>query len=113
MCSRFDFNVYSYESEWTIGAEWWTRRRAKPATPDSPIAPDMTLPGLSVTPPAPLARPPEEEISGVVKAKASTSTASDFVFHSSSHLTYLFRRFLSCGKDEYTICLLAWGLFPI
>jgi len=21
--SRFDFNVYSYESEWTMGAEWW------------------------------------------------------------------------------------------
>lgn len=25
MCSRFDFNVYSYESEWTMGMEWWMR----------------------------------------------------------------------------------------
>ncbi|KZW04042.1 mitochondrial distribution and morphology protein 10 [Exidia glandulosa HHB12029] len=23
VCSRFDFNVYSYLSEWTMGAEWW------------------------------------------------------------------------------------------
>ncbi|KAN0097712.1 Protein of unknown function (DUF3722) domain containing protein [Tylopilus felleus] len=26
LCSRFDFNVYSYDSEWTMGAEWWMRR---------------------------------------------------------------------------------------
>jgi mitochondrial distribution and morphology protein 10 len=25
LCSRFDFNVYSYESEWSLGAEWWVR----------------------------------------------------------------------------------------
>ncbi|KAJ7904312.1 mitochondrial distribution and morphology protein 10 [Mycena olivaceomarginata] len=25
LSSRFDFNVYSYESEWTMGAEWWLR----------------------------------------------------------------------------------------
>ncbi|KAF7794530.1 hypothetical protein EIP86_005664 [Pleurotus ostreatoroseus] len=72
MCSRFDFNVYSYESEWTIGAEWWTRRRAKPASLDPHNLPDPsmpTLPGTAVPPERPL-----EEISGVVKAKASTST---------------------------------------
>ncbi|CUA69062.1 Mitochondrial distribution and morphology protein 10 [Rhizoctonia solani] len=28
LCSRFDFNIYSYESEWTMGAEWWLRRAA-------------------------------------------------------------------------------------
>lgn len=27
-CSRFDFNVYSYESELTIGAEYWLRSNA-------------------------------------------------------------------------------------
>lgn len=26
LCSRFDFNIYSYESEWALGAEWWLRR---------------------------------------------------------------------------------------
>ncbi|KAF8309235.1 mitochondrial distribution and morphology protein 10 [Clavulina sp. PMI_390] len=26
LCSRFDFNMYSYESEWAMGAEWWVRR---------------------------------------------------------------------------------------
>ncbi|ETS62430.1 hypothetical protein PaG_03045 [Moesziomyces aphidis] len=32
VCSRFDFNVYSYESEWTVGAEYWLRA-AKPPSP--------------------------------------------------------------------------------
>ncbi|KAF6767308.1 Protein of unknown function DUF3722 [Kalmanozyma brasiliensis GHG001] len=27
VASRFDFNVYSYESEWTVGAEYWLRKR--------------------------------------------------------------------------------------
>lgn len=26
VCSRFNFNVYSYESEWSMGAEWWLRK---------------------------------------------------------------------------------------
>ncbi|KAJ1034625.1 hypothetical protein NDA18_001481 [Ustilago nuda] len=25
VCSRFDFNVYSYESEWSLGGEYWLR----------------------------------------------------------------------------------------
>lgn len=32
LCSRFNFNVYSYDSEWTVGAEWWMRR----SLPQSP-----------------------------------------------------------------------------
>ncbi|GAK64877.1 mitochondrial distribution and morphology protein 10 [Moesziomyces antarcticus] len=31
VCSRFDFNVYSYESEWTVGAEYWLRAAKTPA----------------------------------------------------------------------------------
>ncbi|PWN35746.1 uncharacterized protein FA14DRAFT_145717 [Meira miltonrushii] len=31
-CSRFDFNVYSYESELTVGAEYWLRSNPLPNT---------------------------------------------------------------------------------
>lgn len=27
LCSRFDFNLYSYDSELTAGVEWWIRER--------------------------------------------------------------------------------------
>lgn len=77
MCSRFDFNVYSYESEWTVGAEWWTRRRAKPVASDAPPLPDSSSPALPAAAPVTIPeRPSLEEISGVVKARASTSTVS-------------------------------------
>ncbi len=72
LCSRFDFNVYSYESEWAVGAEWWTRRKAKPnrepavvADPLSPYVPAMT---------PPIEHHMDEEVLGVVKARASTTT---------------------------------------
>jgi distribution and morphology protein 10 len=68
LSSRFDFNVYSYESEWTMGAEWWLRpSRSKPAsdgTSDGP--PTVSSPSLSdATSPY--------DVTGVVKARASTS----------------------------------------
>ncbi|KZT12792.1 mitochondrial distribution and morphology protein 10 [Laetiporus sulphureus 93-53] len=68
LCSRFDFNVYSYESEWSIGAEWWTRRRQgmfSPATPATDASPSD-----SSQQPA----PEPDAVSGVVKARASTTT---------------------------------------
>ena len=34
LCSRFDFNVYSYESELQVGLELWRRRRTKLDEPD-------------------------------------------------------------------------------
>jgi len=35
LCSRFDFNLYSYDSELTAGVEWWIReRKATPAPVD-------------------------------------------------------------------------------
>lgn len=64
LCSRFDFNVYSYESEWTMGAEWWMRRR-----------PSKSLSEADDVAPLPLAVAPEpwQDVRGVVKARASTS----------------------------------------
>ena len=67
LCSRFDFNVYSYESEWTMGAEWWMRRR-----------PSTSRQEVDEVAPMPLVVPPEpwEDVRGVVKARASTNNVS-------------------------------------
>ena len=73
LCSRFDFNVYSYESEWSFGAEWWTRRH-KPKS-EQPAAPDLSSPSLPlvVMPAEQPSQPQNDEIQGVVKAHASTT----------------------------------------
>ena len=75
MCSRFDFNVYSYESEWTMGMEWWMRRsRSKPMLEQEKV-PEVGSEGslslTSITRPA--SSKPPNEIIGVVKARASTT----------------------------------------
>ncbi|KAI5125028.1 hypothetical protein M0805_007452 [Coniferiporia weirii] len=71
LCSRFIFNINSYESEWAMGGEWWLRRK-KPVssegateTPESlPVADKIDLPTYRFT----------DEIQGVVKARLSTSS---------------------------------------
>ena len=88
MCSRFDFNVYSYESEWTMGMEWWMRRsRSKPMLEQEKVtgveseSPSVSL--ISISQPAP-SKPPNEII-GVVKARASTTTVrSRHIFRGST-----------------------------
>ncbi|KAH9943356.1 mitochondrial distribution and morphology protein 10 [Epithele typhae] len=70
MASRFDFNVYSYESEWSLGAEWWQRRgipRESPSSSQAGNGEDMVQMASSG---ADLA----DEVQGVVKAKVSTTT---------------------------------------
>lgn len=57
LCSRFDFNVYSYESEWTMGAEWWVKRSSQSADP----VPQEVL------------GPADEETQSVLKARISTN----------------------------------------
>ncbi|KAJ7591213.1 mitochondrial distribution and morphology protein 10 [Mycena floridula] len=59
LSSRFEFNVYSFESEWTMGAEWWLRRPvAETLDEDDPAKiQDLGFPSVH----------------GVVKARASTS----------------------------------------
>ncbi|GLB33603.1 putative component of the ERMES MDM complex [Lyophyllum shimeji] len=61
----FDFNVYSFESEWTMGAEWWMRR--SPAV-DSDVETGSTL--LKLPPPD---LESKDDVHGVVKARASTN----------------------------------------
>jgi distribution and morphology protein 10 len=58
MATRFDFNMYSFESKWTMGFEWWHKRprsfaSASEVLDDSPRA---------------------SELQGVVKASVSTET---------------------------------------
>lgn len=113
LCSRFDFNVYSYESEWTMGAEWWTRRSKTRATPTQEV--DPTNPSLS--PPD----SPYDEIQGVVKARASTTTVRRLI---SSLVMFLpspqvdlslllnSRTYPSCGKAEYETYSSVWVWFP-
>ncbi|KAG0254361.1 Mitochondrial distribution and morphology protein 10 [Actinomortierella ambigua] len=35
LCSRFDFNLYSYDSELTVGLEWWLREKRGFVAPSS------------------------------------------------------------------------------
>lgn len=57
LASRFDFNVYSVESQWTVGAEWWLRRRSNVYEDEDPL-------------PNTVHRP---DVNGVIKARVSTS----------------------------------------
>lgn len=63
LCSRYDFNVYSYDSEWTMGAEWWIRK------------PTSTM-DIAEAVQAKIAVDPWEDVHGVVKARASTNNVS-------------------------------------
>jgi distribution and morphology protein 10 len=66
LSSRFDFNVYSYESEWTMGAEWWLRRSARTHSGDQEDHESEEVSKASF--PSSLG-----EVHGVVKARASTN----------------------------------------
>jgi distribution and morphology protein 10 len=88
LCSRFDFNIYSYESEWAMGAEWWLRRGALSAgkqtgveegEEDEPVILDeMAPPGQDIPSPFPAGGLSSlgGEVTGVVKARISTSSVS-------------------------------------
>ncbi|KAG6833764.1 Mitochondrial distribution and morphology protein 10 [Tephrocybe sp. NHM501043] len=71
LSSRFDFNVYSFESEWTMGAEWWMRRSpsADSEEDSDTVAGPVTRPlASSLT-----GLESRDEVHGVVKARASTN----------------------------------------
>lgn len=55
LSSRFEFNVYSFESDWTMGAEWWLR---SPSEGDSVNETSSQV---------------MRDVHGVLKARASTS----------------------------------------
>ncbi|CAE6343475.1 unnamed protein product [Rhizoctonia solani] len=90
LCSRFDFNIYSYESEWTMGAEWWLRRaamkrlsavreeeKADNKSITEPVVLDEISPlGQDAPSPFPSNSTPTlgGDVTGVVKARISTSS---------------------------------------
>ncbi|KAK3703908.1 Mitochondrial distribution and morphology protein 10 [Vermiconidia calcicola] len=61
LCSRFDFNVYSYESDVSLGLELW-RRSTTPE--DVRWVKDMIRPGWEL-------RPRDESVNGVLKAQVT------------------------------------------
>jgi len=71
LSSRFDFNVYSFESEWTMGAEWWLRRPPRVPTDDDI---GRMAPSQNNSLPLP-------EVNGVVKARASTNNVRNSSFY--------------------------------
>lgn len=74
LSSRYDFNVYSYESEWCMGAEWWVRRGKGMFT--SALGSSSDEPKDELSDHHALTPPHESigEVQGVVKARASTTT---------------------------------------
>jgi mitochondrial distribution and morphology protein 10 len=93
LSTRFDFNVYSIESEWTMGAEWWLHR-PPPLNEDSD---ETTLPAALRPSSSPEAVNPEQlpgAIYGVVKARASTSNVSYSQIICISSYSLGFRTFL-------------------
>lgn len=75
LSTRFDFNVYSFESEWTMGAEYWLRR--KPHF-------DEEENQLEQPPEKVLVEPPyhpdgQQDVQGVLKARLSTNNARSFL----------------------------------
>lgn len=97
LCSRFDFNVYSYESDWSLGAEWWTRRKQlKNSAP--PVVSDLSSPSMPLLV-APIESPPDavaDPVQGVVKARFSTTGVSRVC------LSYLFvAEFCRAGRIRY------------
>ncbi|KAF8528984.1 mitochondrial distribution and morphology protein 10 [Hysterangium stoloniferum] len=65
VCSRFDFNIYSYESEWAMGAEWWVRRSLGGAAIQPFVGKSDASGGQNAK---------DDGIQGVVKARISTNT---------------------------------------
>ncbi|KAG6837923.1 Mitochondrial distribution and morphology protein 10 [Arthromyces matolae] len=70
LSSRFDFNVYSFESEWTMGAEWWMRRSSLGTDPDTETQGHSSH---LIRYPSSSKPDGKNEVHGVVKARASTN----------------------------------------
>jgi len=71
LCSRYDFNMYSYESDWTMGAEWWVRKSK--VRPLAPVQASQESPVMAL--PSPAVEVEEDEIQGVVKARVGTDAS--------------------------------------
>ena len=89
--TRFDFNMYSFDSEWTMGAEWWMRRKT-PEIHVSPATGAIGPLGTLLTASAPSPVPAESGVQGVVKARVSTNTVRHLTIEFSPILIFLSSR---------------------
>jgi len=106
LSTRFDFNMYSFESEWTMGAEYWVRHRLHS---DEGIAMAELLPNLPLKP---IYHPDaQQDVQGVLKARVSTNNVSPKFDHLRKLKLAIFRIFLCSGKAGYEICCWALVLF--
>ncbi|KAF9116614.1 Mitochondrial distribution and morphology protein 10 [Mortierella sp. AM989] len=76
LCSRFDFNLYSYDSELTAGVEWWIRERkgASSSAADQeqssiPFPKTVGVPDLPSSKLVPVETEERQPIVGVIKAR--------------------------------------------
>ena len=75
-CSRFNFNLYSYESELVVGCELWQRRQSS-ATPQSAAIPQPStfLTAVELTD-----AKTEDPVTGVLKARMGSNFDIGFVW---------------------------------
>ena len=66
LCSKFDFNVYSYESDVTMGFELWKMKRKQEKKRERSMAAKLEW---RVDPPEVDVKPEPEEVAGVLKAR--------------------------------------------
>ena len=72
-CSRFNFNLYSYESELVVGCELWQRRQAQEQEALIP-QPSTFLTAVELT------DTKEEPVTGVLKARVGSNFDMGFVW---------------------------------
>ena len=75
-CSRFDFNLYSYESELVVGCELWQRRQNLIANREEAPKPSSTF--LSVV--EPTKSTTEDSVTSVLKARISSNLDVGFAW---------------------------------
>lgn len=72
-CSRFNFNLYSYESELVVGCELWQRRQTQEQEASIP-QPSTFLTAVELT------DTKEEPVTGVLKARVGSNFDMGFVW---------------------------------
>lgn len=67
-CSRFNFNLYSYESELVVGCELWQRRQSLETQASAGSEPTRFLNAVELTDPN-----TEDPVTGVLKARMGSN----------------------------------------
>jgi distribution and morphology protein 10 len=66
LCSKFDFNVYSYESDVVMGCELWRMRTREEKKPERSMAAKLEW---RLDPPEPKKEKEPQDVAGVLKAR--------------------------------------------